>query len=300
MTEQFSLGVFLRKYKNDEACLEEIFNIRFKDGAICQNPKCPAYNKISKFYKIKGRPVYQCSCGYQISPLAGTVFEKTTTPLQYWFYAIFVMANTRSGVSAKQLQRELGVTYKTAWRMFKQIRMLMAEVGGGMLDGIVEVDETFVGGKTTNRKSKYGLGPVNKQVVMGMVQRGGKVYMKHVPNTGKWTLLNQIKTNVSPKARIYTDEYSSYKNLPKFGWEHDLVKHSAYEFARGEVHTQNIENVWSHLKRGLTGVYRSVSPKYLQAYADEYSFRYNHRDEQARMFEILLRQVASTRSLKVV
>lgn len=293
MKETFSLGQFLRKYKNDEACLQELFDIKFPDGAYCEKEK-----QISKFYKIKGRPVYQCSCGFQISPLAGTVFEKTTTPLQYWFYAIFVMANTRSGVSAKQLQRELGVTYKTAWRIFKQIRMLMAEVGGGMLDGIVEVDETFVGGKTKNRKTKFGIGSIDKEILMGMVERGGKVYMKHVPNTGKWTLLNQIRENVTPKATVYSDEWPAYISLSKYGYVHDSVKHSAYEYARGEVHTQNIENVWSHLKRGITGVYRQVSPKYLQAYADEYAFRYNHKDEQARMFETLLKQVALTRILK--
>lgn len=123
MSHTFSLKSFLEKYHNDEVCLEEIFRLKYPNGAFCE--KC---QQVSKFYKIAKRPVYQCSCGFQISPLAGTVFEKTTTPLQYWFYAIFMMANTRSGVSAKTLQREIGVTYKTAWRMFKQIRILMAEV----------------------------------------------------------------------------------------------------------------------------------------------------------------------------
>ena len=209
------------------------------------------------------------------------------------------MANTRSGVSAKQLQRELGVTYKTAWRMMKQIRMLMAETGGGMLDGVVEVDEAYIGGKTSNRKAKFGIGANDKEIVMGMVQRGGNVYIKHIPNTGKWTLLNQIKQNVSPEATIYSDELRSYVNLPKLGYKHDSVQHSAYEYARGEVHTQNIENVWSHLKRGITGVYRRVSPKYLQGYADEYAFRYNHRNED-QMFHTLLSQVATTRIAKAV
>ncbi|MBI2315056.1 IS1595 family transposase [Candidatus Daviesbacteria bacterium] len=146
MEEGFSLGVFLKKFGTPEKCLDTILNLRFPKGVYCD--KCTA---ISKFYKVEGRPLYACSCGFQISPLAGTILEKTTTPLQYWFYAIFIMSTTRSGVSAKQLQRMLEVTYKTAWRMFKQIRMLMAESGGGMLDGIVEVDETFVGGKGKNR-----------------------------------------------------------------------------------------------------------------------------------------------------
>lgn len=150
MNDRFSLGAFLIKFGTPERCLKTIFDLRFPKGAYCDN--CQT---ITTFYKVEGRPLYACSCGFQISPLAGTILEKTTTPLQYWFYAIFIMSTTRSGVSAKQLQRMLGVTYKTAWRMFKQIRMLMAESGGGMLDGIVEVDETFVGGKGKNRAYEW-------------------------------------------------------------------------------------------------------------------------------------------------
>lgn len=150
--------------------------------------------------------------------------------------------------------------------------MLMAESGGGLLEKIVEV-------------------------VMGIVQRGGKVYLKHVPNTGKWTLLKQIKENISPTARIYSNEYASYTNLPKYGYYHDSVTHNINQYVKGDVHTQNIDNIWSHLKRGIYGVYRVVSPKYLQSYADEFSFRYNHRGED--MFYALLRQIAEVKSLKV-
>ena len=149
MSGKFTLGLFLQKYSNDESCLSEVFKLKYPTGVFCD--KC---QKVTNFTKITNRFAYQCSCGYQIYPLAGTIFEKTTTPLQYWFYAMFLISNTRSGVSAKQLQRELGVTYKTAWRMFKQIRMLMAETGGGLLTSDVEIDETFVGGKGKNRKYK--------------------------------------------------------------------------------------------------------------------------------------------------
>lgn len=295
MNQTFSLKGFLKKYSNDEACLEEKFKIKYPKGVFCQ--KC---NIISKFYKITNRPVYQCACGFQISPLAGTIFEKTTTPLQYWFYAMFMIVNTRSGVSAKTLQREIGVTYKTAWRMMKQIRILMAESGGGLLEGVVEVDETFVGGKAKNRKNEWKLSEMAKQkeVLMGMVEREGRVYIKHVPNTGKWTLINQIQGNISPTARVITDEWPAYTNLPKFEYDHDFITHNKSEYVRGNIHTQNIENVWSHLKRGINGVYRIVSAKYLQAYADGFAFRYNHRNEQAQIFEILLAQVATTKILK--
>lgn len=204
------------------------------------------------------------------------------------------MAQTRAGISAKQLQRELGVTYKTAWRMFKQIRTLMADTSQMPLSGTVEIDETYIGGKA--RRSEWGPDKP-KQIVMGMVERGGKAYLKHVPNTGKWTLLNQIRANVSPYARVFTDENPGYTHLPKFGYAHQSVNHQT-EYVRGEVHVQNMEGVWSHLKRGIKGVYRFVSKKYLQAYADEYAFRYNHRRESSRMFDLILNQVPQVRSVQ--
>lgn len=135
---------------------------------------------------------------------------------------------------------------------------------------------------------------------MGIVQREGKVYIKHVPNTGKWTLLKQTKDRVDPKAKIYTDERRGYIGLKYQGYVHDSVNHSASEYVKGEVHTQNIENVWSHLKRGIFGVYRVVSAKYLQAYADEYAFRYNYRSfDGGGMFNALLKQIANVTILKV-
>lgn len=291
MPDKLTYKTLLENYGTEDQCLDQIKEICFPDGIHCE--KC---NKVTKHYRIKSKKVYACKfCRTQVSPLAGTIFEKTTTPLKFWFYAIFIVSNTRSGISAKQLQRELGVTYKTAWRMFKQIRMLMAELGGP-LTGEVEIDETFVGGKGKNRRNEWRDGFTKpKEVLMGMVQRGGKVYIKHVPNTGKWTLITQIKQNVSPKARILTDEWMAYKNLHKFGYLHDAVNHSALEFVRGDIYTQNIENVWSHFKRGVTGVYRIVSKKYLQAYADEYAFRYNHRKEQRQMFNLLLSQIAQVK-----
>lgn len=207
------------------------------------------------------------------------------------------MSVTRSGISAKQLQRELGVTYKTAWRMFKQIRMLMAETSTSLLRGIVEVDETFVGGKGKNRK--YWVADKQKEVLMGMVAREGKVYLKHVPNTGKWTLLKQVKDRIDPRAIVYTDDFKSYDQLKKYGYSHESVAHGVGQFRKGDVHTQNIENFWSHFKRGIYGVYRVISPKYLQAYADEYGWRYNNRQVGPGMFELLLNQVATVKSVRV-
>lgn len=204
------------------------------------------------------------------------------------------MSVPRSGISAKQLQRELGVTYKTAWRMFKQIRILMSDTSGNQLTGVVEVDETFVGGKGRNRRD-WRQGVKEKGVVMGMVERQGKAHLKHIPNTGKWTLLKQIHDRIDPKATIYTDELQSYKNLNRYGYTHDSVAHGVKQYTKGDVHAQNIENFWSHFKRGIYGVYRVISPKYLQAYVDEYGWRYNNRREGSRMFELLLNQVAEVK-----
>ncbi len=296
MNKKFSLRQFKRKYGTHLQCLEAIKRLRFPDEMECS--KCKS---LSVFYPVTNRTSYACKyCGFQIYPLAGTIFEKTSTPLDLWFFAMYLMVTTRSGTSAKQLERMLGVTYKTAWRMFKQIRMLMAETEGGLLSGIVEIDETYIGGKGKNRATKPNFNEIPKEVVWGAVERGGKAYLKHIPNTGKWTLINQIKQNVSPKAHVMTDELASYKNLYDFGYyDHDKVNHSSGEYVRGFIHNNTIEGVWSQLKRGITGVYRVVSKKYLQSYVNEYAWRYNQRNNQGKMFEMLLRQVAEVKTLKV-
>ena len=267
-----NLSELWNKYPDEKSCLDEIVRLR---GLSC----------CSKLYKVKNRKAYACSCGKQIHPLKGTIFEGSSTPLRLWFYAIFLMANTRSGISAMQLHRELGVTYKTAWRMFKNIRQLMAD-DNSPLTGTVEVDETYVGGK--RRDNSWYPNRPPKDVVFGMVERGGRAKLRHVPNNGKWTLLAQIQGNVSKDTQIYSDDYPSYTNLPQYGYKHASINHSEGKHRDGDIYTQNIENVWSHLKRGIRGVYRQVSSKYLQSYCNEFAFRYNNRHRQGKMFELML------------
>lgn len=283
MAKELTLATFLLRYGKNDNCLEAIKDIKYPKGIYCK--KCKA---VTKFHKVKCRQAYECSCGFQLYPLVGTIFQGSKTPLQYWFYAIFVMSVTRSGVSAKQLQRELGVSYKTAWRIFMKLRSKMADTDR-LLSGTVEVDETFVGGKGYNRGKIWWANWEEhpKEIVMGMVERGGRVRTKHIPNTGVWTLTKVIKDNIDPKAFVMTDNYHGYWNLPMYGYKHDSVNHSKH-YVKGNAHVQNIENFWSHFKRGVRGVYRHVSPKYLPLYADEYGFRYNNRSKQSEMFKILL------------
>lgn len=282
-----NLATFLKKYNNDEACLEHLKKVVYPQGIFCE--KCKT---ITKFTKIKGRPVYQCSCGYQVSPLANTVFEKTTTPLQYWFYAMYLMTVTRGGISAKQLQRELGVTYKTAWRIMKQIRILMGKRDGSKLKGIVETDESFFGGKGYNRKYVPHFSEKPKDIIMGMVERNGKVIMKKIETTGRPALWEQIEKHIDQSAIVMHDEWGGYKNIHEMGYEHHVVNHGKTFVTNKVVHTENIEGLWGRIKPAIKGVYRKVGSKYLESYMDEYCFRYNNRKEPEMMFDLLLAQIS--------
>jgi transposase-like protein len=226
-----------------------------------------------------------------ISPMAGTIFEKSSTALRTWFYAIYLMSATRCGISAKQIQRETGVTYKTAWRMFKQIRTLMSEEVS--LEGeAVEMDETYVGGRG-RKGSKRGRGSESKTCVVGAVQRGGNVIAIAGSDASSKTLHSVAKEYILPSSIVYTDEWRGYNGLGKVnGYQHRRINHSEKVYVMGDIHTNTIEGFWSLVKRGIGGVYHSVSKKYLQTYLDEYSFRYNRRNSGQPMFTSLLEQVA--------
>lgn len=208
---------------------------------------------------------------------------------------MFLMSSTRCGISAKQMERELGVTYKTAWRMFNRIRSLLAETPDPMT-GTVEVDETYVGGKMRGRfRSKREAARArmqNKEVVAGHVQRGGKVRAIHLPDGTAGRLLPLVHQYVLPASMVYTDELPAYTDLGGPGYKHHRVNHSAKVYVSGDVHTNTIDGFWALLKHGLRGVYHGVSAKHLQAYLDEYAFRYNHRKHHGGMFNAFLARVA--------
>ena len=243
---------------------------------------------------MTGRTAYACDyCGKHIYPLAGTIFEKTTTPLHKWFEAMFLMGATRCGISAKQIQREIVVTYKTAWRIAHQLRKLLSE--DLQLEGLsVEIDETYVGGIRKYGRGCPMAGDKKKTPVMGMVERGGRVAALAIDNVKGSTLLGHIHDHVLPATMIFTDELNGYdgiKHMPA-GYKHRRIKHSAGVYVRGNVHTNTIEGFWSLVKRGIGGVYHSVSQKHLQSYLDEYSFRYNRRSVPQPMFSSILEQVS--------
>jgi transposase-like protein len=285
---RYTIESFNKQFPDNESCLDWIKAERWPSGLI----PCAKCGKERKHHRVSGRPAYACDyCGSMVSPMAGTIFEKSSTSLRTWFYAMYLMSATRCGISAKQIQRETGVTYKTAWRMFKQIRTLMSEEVS--LEGSsVEMDETYVGGRG-RKGGKRGRGSESKTCVVGAVQRGGNVIAIAGRDASSKTLHSVAKEYILPSSIVYTDEWKGYNGLGKVnGYQHRRINHSEKVYVMGDIHTNTIEGFWSLVKRGIGGVYHSVSKKYLQTYLDEYSFRYNRRNSGQPMFTSLLEQVA--------
>jgi transposase len=278
---------FEREFPDDASCLEFLVKKLYPNGIFC--PTCKV---ITKHHRETKRPAYKCQyCGHHEHPMRGTIFQDSATSLKLWFFAIRLMSATRCGISAKQLERELGVTYKCAWRMFKQIRSMLDEDGDGPLTGKVEADESFYGGleknKHRSKRQHLGTGGAGKTAVVGLVERAGKVVAKVVPNTQAATLIPHIAQRVLPQSIIFTDEYVSYNPLEGTGYQHKRIHHGQGVYVSGDAHTNTIEGFWSLTKNGIRGVYHNVSAKYLQTYLNEYAFRFNRRKSLGRhnMFE---------------
>ena len=279
MKSQPSLIEVVQAFSTEEKCIGHLERIRFPEGVKC--PKCGG-ERISKFESEgktgKVRHLYECMpCHYQFSITAGTIFHDSHMSLMKWFLAIYLICSAKKGVSSKQLQRELGVTYKTAWYMAHRIRLAMSEDSEfcRKFSGIVEVDETYVGGKS---KGRTGRGSANKIPVVGMRERtSGHVRMQAIQNVKRTTLQEFIRKNAEPGSEVHTDDFSSYLWLDSSEFAHYSVNHNKEWFRKPDIHTNGIENVWSLFKRGIMGAYHKVSGKYLPLYLDEFSFRYNNR-----------------------
>jgi len=292
----FTKKDFVQKFPDDATCLEWLKSYLYPEGIFCE--KC---KRLTKHHRVASRPSYSCDfCGHHVHPTADTIFHKSPTPLTTWFYAIYLMASTRCGISAKQIQRETGVTYKTAWRMFKQIRSMLDESGEWRLGGKgkgVEVDEMYYGGRRKGgggRRLRGDRGEQSKTLVVGMAERQGRIRALTAENGSGATLLPIVKEHVMPSSTVFTDELPSYHgipHMPAMGYVHRRINHSEKVYVTGDIHTNTVEGFWSLVKRGISGVYHSVGSTYLQSYLDEYSFRYNRRFDTKPMFTSFLEQV---------
>ena len=271
---------FQKEFPDDEACLKRIMSERYGGTEI----DCPKCGQHGKFYRMKRERAYICQhCKHQLHPTVGTLMERTRLPLHKWFYAMHLFSSSRHGVAAKELERQLDIPYKTAWRMAHEIRKYMAKVDGeGPLDGEVEADETYVGGKKSG--GKRGRGAPGKTVIFGMMERDRDVMTKVVPNVRKKTLQPIIRANVERGSTVHTDELKSYTGLDKAGYEHETVNHGAGEYVSGACHVNGMEGYWARLKLSIRGTHVHVSGKHLEKYAKEFEYRYNRRNRPDAIF----------------
>jgi transposase-like protein len=263
-------------FSTEEKCVQYLATLRWNGVVECQycgHDECYVLNGKNKRFKC-------AKCRKQFSVRVGTIFEDSKIPLRKWFFAVYLFTAHKKGISSHQLARDLKITQKTAWFMLQRIRETFTHDEPEQLKGIVEADETFMGGKEINKhksKREKDVKRVNNKIpVLGIIERNGKVIARPVKDIKSRTIYPFVSSNVKRGAKVYTDELKAYKFLRN---DYDLqqVNHSADEYVRGDVHTQNIENFWSLLKRGIYGIYHHVSPEHLHRYVNEFTYRYNNR-----------------------
>ena len=282
-----TLRQFQDRFPTEDSCLEHLKLVRIGERHECE--KC---GKDAQFYRAKKRRSYACEhCGHQIYPTAGTPFHRTRTSLRDWFYVMFLFCTKRNGVSAKEVERQIGVTYKTAWRMCHEIRKYMAIVDGDEPLGgpfkTVQVDETFIGGTVRGKGRGY---KGNKTVVLGMAQRGGEIITRVVPNRSYAALMPHLVQHIRPHTEVHTDKHRAYDTLAGYnGYWHKQVDHEAGEYvAKCGATTNGIEGFWAQLKRSINGTHIHVSQKHLSKYLGEFEFRHNRRHRPETMLSELM------------
>jgi len=274
-TDKYTIKDLQTDFPTNDVALEFIFNAVHSKDCSCGGT----------YKKVKDRKQYQCSkCRFQIAPTAGTIFHKSATDLTTWLYAIFVFSNAKSGISAKELERQIGVTYKCAYRMLKQIREALSQ-DSDKLDGDVEMDAGYFGGKQQLGAGKQAHAIASKNIVLAAVSRGGNMKAMIMPNLGKQAHDAFLTQNVAKTARLLTDGAAVYKNA---GYQNEQVIHSKKEYARGDVHINTVESFFGHVKRSITGTYKTISKAQLQSYLDSFVFHYNNRHSDTERFGVLL------------
>jgi transposase-like protein len=286
---QPSIFEIMKRFNTDEKCAKYFEKIRWPHGLRCIRCKGERVFAFDTHGKTgKDRHLYECvDCRYQYSVTTGTIFHDSHLPLTKWFIAIYLICSAKKGVSAKQLQRELETSYKTAWYMAHRIRLAMQEDADfcQKFSGIVEVDETYIGGKA---KGPRGRGAANKIPVVGMRERtSGKIRMKAIERATKEPIADFIREHLTPGSEVHTDEFQSYLWLDSSDFAHKTVRHAWSYVAPGNIHTNGVENVWSLFKRGIMGVFHKVSEKYLPLYINEFAFRFNNRGDYDLMDRVL-------------
>ncbi len=284
-----NLPELIEQFRSEDKCREYLEDLRWPDGVRC--PRC-GNDSVSRIEKRNQWECNEASCRYQFSVTAGTVFHDSHLPLWKWFLAIYLIGESKKGISAKQLQRTLGVSYKTAWYLGHRVRSAMEEDSPVPLEGIVEVDETWIGGK---RKGSGGRWRDHKTMILGAVERGGEVRLEVRDGPGRESKVSYrgfVKDQVDEKAEfIFTDSDYSWGDMTTWNTKHRKVDHGREEWVRGIVHTNTIEGVWSLFKRSVVGTYHQLSAKHLPAYLDEMAFRFNNRDNAYLFRDTLLRMI---------
>ncbi|MSP22683.1 MAG: IS1595 family transposase [Dehalococcoidia bacterium] len=280
-TADLNLISLVEQFHDEERCREFLEGLRWPEGVACLRCGSVTVGRIAT------RRLFQCAdCAYQFSATVGSVFQDSKLPLYKWFAATYLMCESKNGISSNQLKRTLGVTYKTAWFLTHRIRAGMADVVREKLVGIIEADETFVGGKQRFRGRTGHTGPVpgsnpysNKSIVLGALARGGNVRFQVTGNRSTKSIKASIDEHVAARAEaLYSDDWPDYNVVADENTRHESVNHSAKEYVLGDVHTNGIESVWSLLKRSIVGSFHQLSAKHLDAYLSELEWRFNNRE----------------------
>jgi transposase-like protein len=299
MAAKLSVREFFARFPTDDACLEHLMEVRYglrHACAACNKDKPEAERREWTFHRLGDRKAFSCAnCGTHIYPQAGTIFQDSRTSLQLWFYAIFLFVTTRHGVSGMEIHRVLGVTKKTGWRIGHQIRKLMIKADGfEVMQGHVEADESYMGG-VRRGTGTTGRGTIGKTIVMGIKERGGRMHAQVIPDVKTGTLRSVILKHVQLGSTVSTDELGSYSLLGTTGYKQGRVKHSKMEWVRTDDgvshHVNHVESFWRLFKNSVRSTHIHVSPKYMDRYLKEFTFRANHREMQNAMFDLLVAAV---------
>lgn len=276
------------RFQSEEKCRRYLAALRWPQGVRCL--KCGG----THLYRVQSRGLYECadkSCRHQFSVTVGTIFHDSHLPLWKWMLTAYLMCESKKSMSACQVQRTIKVSYKTAWYLCHRIRAAMKDASAGLLNGIVEADETYVGGKTRGKGRGYR---GNKAMVLAVVQRGGGVRFAVDKHADRPTLHGFIKKHTAPETeRIMTDEWAAYAGIGDHDTTHETVNHRADEWVRGDVHTNTVEGVFSLLKRSIVGAHHKISVKHLPAYLDEHAFRFNNRQNPHLFRDTILKLVGA-------